>query len=65
MIYRGAGSIPLSEAIQGWTHIGDPDSQGRHDHRRLPGSSSGVLRVEITQLGACEVDTTVYEYKAA
>src|ERR1700760_812918 len=26
VFYRGAGSVPLSEAIQGWTHIGDPDS---------------------------------------
>ena len=26
VLYRGAGSIPLSVLIQGWTHIGDPDS---------------------------------------
>jgi hypothetical protein len=26
VLYRGAGSIPLSVLVQGWTHIGDPDS---------------------------------------
>lgn len=26
VLYRGAGSIPLSVLIQGWSHIGDPDS---------------------------------------
>jgi hypothetical protein len=25
-LYRGTASIPLSLAVQGWTHIGDPDS---------------------------------------
>lgn len=25
-LYRGTASIPLSLAIEGWTHIGDPDS---------------------------------------
>jgi hypothetical protein len=25
-LYRGAGSIPLSLAVAGWTHVGDPDS---------------------------------------
>ena len=28
VLYRGAGSIPLSVLIQGWSHIGDPDSVG-------------------------------------
>jgi len=26
VLYRGLGSIPLSVLVQGWTHIGDPDS---------------------------------------
>lgn len=26
VLYRGAGSIPLSVLVQDWTHIGDPDS---------------------------------------
>jgi uncharacterized membrane protein len=26
VLYRGAASIPASLAVQGWTHIGDPDS---------------------------------------
>ena len=26
VLYRGAGSIPLSVLVQGWSHIGDPDS---------------------------------------
>ncbi|QMU80405.1 hypothetical protein GXW83_19525 [Streptacidiphilus sp. PB12-B1b] len=26
VLYRGAGSIPLSVLVQSWTHIGDPDS---------------------------------------
>jgi hypothetical protein len=26
VLYRGVGSIPLSVLVQGWTHIGDPDS---------------------------------------
>jgi hypothetical protein len=26
VLYRGVGSIPLSVLIQGWNHIGDPDS---------------------------------------
>ncbi|MFC1419039.1 hypothetical protein [Streptacidiphilus cavernicola] len=28
VLYRGAGSIPLSVLVQGWSHIGDPDSVG-------------------------------------
>src|SRR5262245_57991627 len=26
VFYRGTTSIPLSVAVQGWTHIGDPDA---------------------------------------
>ena len=26
VLYRGVGSIPLSVLVQGWSHIGDPDS---------------------------------------
>ncbi|MGH3415769.1 MAG: hypothetical protein ACRDSS_04835, partial [Actinocrinis sp.] len=26
VIYRGVASIPIADAVAGWTHIGDPDS---------------------------------------
>ena len=41
MIYRGVGSIPLSEAVQGWTHIGDPDSASGYVIDAYQGPSSG------------------------
>jgi hypothetical protein len=34
-LYRGTASIPLSLAIQGWTHIGDPDLRSRHHRLRV------------------------------
>jgi hypothetical protein len=40
-LYRGAGSIPLAELVQGWTHIGDPDSANGYIIDAYQGSSSG------------------------
>ena len=39
-LYRGAASIPLAELVQGWTHIGDPDSVDGYVVRRLPRAPS-------------------------
>ena len=40
-LYRGAASIPLAELVQGWTHIGDPDSANGYIIDAYRGSSSG------------------------
>jgi hypothetical protein len=40
-LYRGAASIPLAELINGWTHIGDPDSADGYIIDAYQGSSSG------------------------
>jgi len=40
-LYRGVGSIPLAELIDGWTHIGDPDSADGYIIDAYQGSSSG------------------------
>jgi hypothetical protein len=40
-LYRGIGSIPLAELIDGWTHIGDPDSADGYIIDAYQGSSSG------------------------
>jgi hypothetical protein len=40
-LYRGPASIPASVALQGWTHIGDPDSASGYIIDAYQGSSSG------------------------
>lgn len=40
-LYRGAASVPLAELVQGWTHIGDPDSASGYVIDAYQGSSSG------------------------
>ena len=40
-LYRGPASIPASVAVQGWTHIGDPDSATGYIVDAYQGSSSG------------------------
>jgi hypothetical protein len=57
-LYRGPASIPASVALQGWTHIGDPDSASGYIVDAYQGSSSGnkkMFRV-ITPSGSA------YEY---
>jgi hypothetical protein len=44
-LYRGIASIPLSLAIQGWTHIGDPDSADGYIIDAYQGSSSGNTKM--------------------
>jgi hypothetical protein len=40
-LYRGVASIPLAELIDGWTHVGDPDSADGYIIDAYQGSSSG------------------------
>jgi hypothetical protein len=44
-LYRGTASIPLSVALQGWTHIGDPDSASGYIFDAYQGSSSGSKKM--------------------
>jgi hypothetical protein len=44
-LYRGVASIPLSLAIQGWTHIGDPDSADGYIIDAYQGSGSGDTKM--------------------
>jgi hypothetical protein len=46
-LYRGIGSIPLSLAIEGWTHIGDPDSADGYIIDAYQGSSSGDTKMYL------------------
>jgi hypothetical protein len=46
-IYRGVASIPLTEAIEGWTHIGDPDSADGYVIDAYQGSSSGTKKMYL------------------
>ena len=41
-LYRGSASIPLSLAIAGWTHIGDPDSADGYIFDAYQNSSSSA-----------------------
>lgn len=43
-LYRGAASIPLSEAIAGWTHVGDPDSASGYIIDNYQNSSSSSAK---------------------
>lgn len=49
-LYRGAGSIPLGLAIEGWTHIGDPDSVDGYifDAYQNSSSSAGTKMFQVT-----------------
>jgi hypothetical protein len=44
-LYRGLASIPLSLALEGWTHIGDPDSADGYIIDAYQGSSSGNTKM--------------------
>lgn len=40
VLYRGAASIPLALDVEGWTHVGDPDSTGGYIFDAYQNSSS-------------------------
>ena len=44
-LYRGPASIPASVALQGWTHIGDPDSASGYIIDAYQGPSSGSKKM--------------------
>ena len=44
-LYRGATSIPLTELIDGWSHIGDPDSADGYIIDAYQGSSTGTKKM--------------------
>jgi hypothetical protein len=46
-LYRGLASIPLSLYLQGWTHIGDPDSADGYIIDAYQGSSSGDTKMYL------------------
>jgi hypothetical protein len=46
-LYRGVASIPLTELIDGWTHIGDPDSADGYIIDAYQGSSSGNKKMYL------------------
>jgi hypothetical protein len=46
-LYRGAGSIPFAELIDGWTHVGDPDSANGYIIDAFQGSSSGDSKMYL------------------
>jgi hypothetical protein len=46
-LYRGAASIPVGLAAQGWTHIGDPDSAGGYIIDAYQGPSSGTTKMYL------------------
>lgn len=41
-LYRGTTSIPLALAVEGWTHVGDPDSVGGYLFDAYQNSSSSA-----------------------
>jgi hypothetical protein len=41
-LYRGSASIPLSLAVEGWTHVGDPDSADGYIFDAYQNSSSSA-----------------------
>jgi hypothetical protein len=61
-LYRGPASIPASVALQGWTHIGDPDSASAYIIDAYQGSSSGnkkMFRVTTPSGSAYEYTHTL------
>ena len=52
-LYRGAGSIPLSLDVAGWTHVGDPDSVNGYivDAYQNSSSSSSTKMFLVTTPG--------------
>lgn len=59
-LYRGVGSIPLTELVQGWTHIGDPDSAGGYIIDAYQGSSSGNKKMFLVSTPAGKKLTYVH-----
>jgi len=58
-LYRGTTSIPLSLAVAGWTHVGDPDSIDGYifdDYQNSSSSATTKLYTVTTPSG------TVYQY---
>jgi len=58
-LYRGSGSIPLSLAVAGWTHVGDPDSVEGYifdDYQNSSSSATKKLYTVTTPSGS------VYQY---
>lgn len=58
-LYRGVTSIPISLAVAGWTHVGDPDSTGGYifdDYQNSSSSASTKLYTVTTPSGS------VYQY---
>ena len=45
VLYRGVASIPLSVLVQGWVHIGDPDSRGGYVIDAYQGSSGATSKM--------------------
>ena len=59
-LYRGSGSISLSLAVAGWTHVGDPDSVNGYifdNYQNSSSSATSKLYTVTTPSG------TVYQYK--
>src|ERR1700691_414130 len=46
-LYRGVASIPLAELVDGWTHVGDPDSADGYIIDAYQGSSSGNTKMYL------------------